>query len=108
MLDDGLQRLATLEQAATAAVLVNLGLPDSQGIDTFDRLFNAAPRTPIVVLSTSLDEALGRLAVEHGAQDYLLKEHIDAYFFPKALLNMIERAANAEALFADSERAQFT
>src|SRR5688572_24240259 len=45
-----------------AAVLVDLLLPDSQGIENFDRLFRAAPQIPILVLCTSQDEDIGRLA----------------------------------------------
>ena len=44
--------------------------------------------------------------MERGAQDYLLKNRLDSYVVTKALRNMIERAANAEALFAEKERAQ--
>ena len=48
------------------------------------------------------------MAVEHGAQDYLLKDRLDAYLLPKVLRSMIERAANTEALFDEKERAQVT
>jgi PAS domain-containing protein len=46
--------------------------------------------------------------VQHGAQDYLLKGRLDSYWLPKALRSMVERAANAEALFEETERAQVT
>jgi len=110
---DGLERLAQGRQDAPrtdeiAAVLVDLCLPDSQGIETFDRLFSAAPHIPILVLSSLQDEAVGRLAVQHGAQDYLLKANLYGYLLPKALRSMVERAAHAEALFEEKERAQVT
>jgi len=91
-----------------AAVLADLFLADSHGIGTFDRLFCAAPQIPILVLSAVQDEHIAKLAVEHGAQDYLLKTKFDGDSFPKALASMVERAANAEALFAEKERAQVT
>jgi diguanylate cyclase (GGDEF)-like protein/PAS domain S-box-containing protein len=91
-----------------AAVLVDLFLPDSQGIETFDRLYCIAPQIPILVLTTVQDEQVAKLAVQHGAQDYLLKARLDAYLLPKALGSMIERAAIAEALFEEQERAQVT
>ncbi|HEU4627340.1 MAG TPA: EAL domain-containing protein [Steroidobacteraceae bacterium] len=91
-----------------AAILVDLFLPDSHGLETFDRLFRAAPQIPILVLSATQDEDLARLAVQHGAQDYLLKGRLDSYWLPKALRSMVERAANAEALFEETERAQVT
>src|SRR6202140_4193584 len=111
---EGLERLASEgkpeKQAADpiAALLVDLFLPDSQGIETFDRLFGVAPQIPILVLSASQDEDVAKLAVQHGAQDYLLKARLDAYLLPKAVTCMIERAAIAETLFEEQERAQVT
>ena len=107
----GLERVAEEGRPGTdgiAAILLDLFLPDSRGIETFDRLFRAAPHTPILVLSASEDEDLARLAVQRGAQDYLLKGHLDGYLLPKALRSMVERAAIAEALFEEKERAQVT
>jgi diguanylate cyclase (GGDEF)-like protein/PAS domain S-box-containing protein len=90
------------------AILVDLYLPDSRGIDTFDRLFQAAPNIPILILIDPQDEKTAKLAVQCGAQDYLLKPRLDAYLLPKALASMIERAAYSEALFEEKERAQVT
>jgi diguanylate cyclase (GGDEF)-like protein/PAS domain S-box-containing protein len=111
---EGLERLARggkqKKQGADGigAVLVDLFLPDSHGIETFDRLFQTAPQIPILVLSAAQDEEVAKLAVQHGAQDYLLKTCIDGYLLPKALGSMVERAAIAEALFDEKERAQVT
>jgi diguanylate cyclase (GGDEF)-like protein/PAS domain S-box-containing protein len=111
---EGLERLAgegkQKEQRthAIGAVLVDLFLPDSQGIETFDRIFRVAPQIPILVLSAVQHEGIAKLAVQHGAQDYLLKTRLDGYLLPKALDSMVERAANAEALFEEKERAQVT
>jgi diguanylate cyclase (GGDEF)-like protein/PAS domain S-box-containing protein len=111
---EGLERLAQEGQQrkqktdAIGAVLVDLFLPDSQGIETFDRIFRVAPQIPILVLSSVRDEDIAKLAVQHGAQDYLLKTRLDGYLLPKALGSMVERAANAEALFEEKERAQVT
>ena len=108
---DGLDRLAQEGkngQDDIAAVLVDLSLPDSEGIETFAQLFSAVPHIPILVLSTLQDEAIAKLAVQQGAQDYLLKGRLDSYLLPKALGSMMDRAANAEALFDEKERAQVT
>ncbi|MDB6107272.1 MAG: hypothetical protein JWO52_7271 [Gammaproteobacteria bacterium] len=111
---EGLERLARegkqkrQKPDAIGAVLVDLFLPDSQGIETFDRIFRVAPQIPILVLSAVQDEEVAKLAVQRGAQDYLLKTHLDGYLLPKALSSMVERAANAEALFEEKERAQVT
>jgi diguanylate cyclase (GGDEF)-like protein/PAS domain S-box-containing protein len=100
---EGLERLA-----GSAAILVDLSLPDSHGIETFDRLFNVAPEIPILILCTPQEEKTAKLAVQCGAQDYLFKADLDAYLLPKAVGSMIERAANSEALFEEKERAQVT
>ncbi|HEY5864336.1 MAG TPA: response regulator, partial [Candidatus Tectomicrobia bacterium] len=60
-----------------AVVVVDLCLPDSHGIETFDRLFRAAPQIPILILSATHEEAIAKLAVQHGAQDYLPKARLD-------------------------------
>jgi diguanylate cyclase (GGDEF)-like protein/PAS domain S-box-containing protein len=93
---------------AIAAVLVDLFLPDSEGIETFDHLFVAAPHIPILILVDPTSVDIAKLAVRRGAQDYLLKCRLDDYLLPKALRNMIERSAIAEALFFEKERAQVT
>jgi diguanylate cyclase (GGDEF)-like protein/PAS domain S-box-containing protein len=108
---EGLARLAIEDRQRTTkieAVLVDLFLSDSRGIDTFDQLFRAAPQIPILVLSAASDEEIGKLAVQRGAQDYLLKDRLDSYLLPKAVGSMIERASNGEALFEEKERAEVT
>jgi len=111
---EGLQRLIDegkperQRAQGLAAILVDLSLPDSVGIETFDQFFHAAPQIPFLVLCASKDEAVAKLAVQRGAQDYLLKSRIDDYLLPKTLRSMVERAANAEALFNEKERALVT
>ena len=105
---EGLRRLRKDGKAPIAAVLVNLFLPDSQGLETFDRLFKTSPDVPVLVLSSLGHEDTAKQAVQRGAQDYLLEDHLDSYLLPKALRNMLERASNAEALFREKERAQVT
>jgi diguanylate cyclase (GGDEF)-like protein/PAS domain S-box-containing protein len=90
-----------------AAILVDLVLPDSSGIETFYRLIQAAPRIPMLILTAGQDEDIAKLAVQRGASEYLLKDHLDPYL-PKAVGSMIERAVYAEALFEEKERAQVT
>ena len=105
-LSDGLGRLS--EKGVVRAVFLNLFLPDSQGIETFDRLFLAAPGVPIVVLAGAADEDIAREALQRGAQDFLLEGHLDSYSFARALRNVIERKTTEEGLFVDKERAQLT
>ncbi len=100
---EGLARLDGID-----AILVDLYLPDSRGIATFDGIFRAAPNIPILLLIDPQHEETAKLAVQCGAQDYLLKDRLDAYLLPKIIGSMIERAAYAEALFEEKERAQVT
>lgn len=106
--DDACRRLGSQDRQTIAAVVVDLLLPDSQGIEAFDTLFRAARQIPILILSHSRDENVARLAVQRGAQDYLLEERLDGHSLPRALHNMLERSARAEALFLERERAQIT
>jgi DNA-binding NarL/FixJ family response regulator len=76
-----------------AAVLVELFLPDSLGIETFDQIFRAAPEVPILVLIAAEDEEVAKLAVQRGARDYILTNRIDAYLLPKTVRSMIERTS---------------
>lgn len=109
---DALRRLSNEEKSVAtadfAAVVVDLAAPQSTALETFDQLVRAAPELPILVLCAAQDEPIGKLAVQHGAQDYLLKGSLDGYLLAKTLRCMIDRAANAEALFAERERARVT
>ena len=105
---EGLRRLRRDGRERIAAILVNLFLPDSEGVETFDRIFQTSPEVPILVLSSLEHENAAKLAVQRGAQDYLLEDDLDGYLLPKALRNMLERASNAEDLFREKERAQVT
>jgi diguanylate cyclase (GGDEF)-like protein/PAS domain S-box-containing protein len=100
--------LARLSKRGIDAVLLELCLPDSEGIETFDKLFTAAPDIPILILGGDANEALAKQAVARGAQDYLLPGHLDSYSLPRALRNAIERKAVEDALYLEKERAVVT
>ncbi len=108
---EGVERLVadgTNQFPAIAAVIAELDLADSQGIATFERLYQVAPWIPILVISSAAQEDIARLAVQRGAQDYLLTGYLDSYLLPKTVRSMIERAAVTEALHDERERAQVT
>ncbi len=102
---EGLERLGV---AGIWAIFVNLSLPDSQGLDTFDKLLQAVPGVPTLVLAGVEDEAVALEALRHGAKDYLLEGHIDSYSLARAIRNMAERKTVEEALFTEKERVQVT
>ena len=97
----GLERLAA---GGIDVVLLDLGLPDGQGLDTFVRAHTQAPDVPFVVLTGLDDEALAVQAVEAGAQDYLVKGQVDSNPLARALHHAIERKRAEQALKEYSER----
>jgi signal transduction histidine kinase len=78
-------------QSKIDIVLLDLGLPDSQGLDTFARAYAHAPEVPIIVLTSSDDESLALEAVRKGAQDYLVKGEIDRHTLTLSMRYAIER-----------------
>jgi diguanylate cyclase (GGDEF)-like protein/PAS domain S-box-containing protein len=100
--------LARLREGGIDAIIVDLALPDSQGIDTFDALFAAAPHTPIVTISAADDETLTTASVQHGAQGYLSKNNLDNSLVPQSLHNLIQRKAVEETYFLEKARAEIT
>lgn len=80
-----------LHQGLFAAVLLDLGLPDSQGLGTLTTLRRQVPETPVVVLTSLTDETLAMQAVQAGAQDYLLKGEITGPLLGRTLRYAIER-----------------
>jgi signal transduction histidine kinase len=76
---------------AVAIVLLDLGLPDAQGLEAVRRAHAAAPRVPLVVLTGLDDESLAAQALQEGAQDYLIKGQIDARGLVRAMRYATER-----------------
>ena len=71
--------------------LLDLGLPDSQGLETFERLRLESDDIPILVLTGLEDEDAGTQAIQQGAQDYLMKREIDAALLGRSVRYAIER-----------------
>jgi len=84
-------------------ILIDLGLPDSQGLDTFCQVHLQAPKTPIVVLSGLDDERLGVQAVREGAQDFLVKGQVTGDLLWRSLQYSVERRRIEEALCQDRD-----
>lgn len=89
-------------------ILLDLGLPDAQGLEAVRRAHAAAPRAPLVVLTGQDDESLASLALQEGAQDYLIKGQIETRGLLRALRYAVERKIMEEALFVEKERAEVT
>lgn len=89
--DDLSSALECLGRGDYDLVLLDLLLPDSVGLETFRRVHNQAPETPIVMLTGVRDELLAEKALQEGAQDFLLKENINEDFLMRAVRFAIER-----------------
>jgi len=87
-LSEGLERLS---RGNLDIVLLDLGLPDSRGLETFIRVHTPNPDIPIIVLTGLHDEELALSAMRSGAQDYLVKGQADSRLLLKSMLYAIER-----------------
>jgi diguanylate cyclase (GGDEF)-like protein/PAS domain S-box-containing protein len=105
LLAEGLQRL---KSGGISVVLLDLYLPDSQGLETLDKLLRAAARVPILILSSLADEGAAEQACQRGAKDYLLKGHLGGYSLPLTLRNVIARCSSEKDSFVEAERARVT
>jgi signal transduction histidine kinase len=87
-LDDALE---SLKEKPFDLVLLDLSLPDAQGLETLARIRQAAPDLPIVIITGVNDESVAVEAVRGGAQDYLVKGQADSHAVIRAILYSIER-----------------
>ncbi|MDX1643885.1 MAG: response regulator [Thermoanaerobaculia bacterium] len=87
-LSDGIRRL---EEELFDAVLLDLSLPDSSGLETFDRAHRVAPDVPIVVVTGLSDETRAGAAAARGAQDYLVKNELTGRALRRSLRYAVER-----------------
>ena len=109
-LAEGLQKL---RETKYDAILLDLCLTDSEGIETFARVHGEAPNLPIVILTCYENEAFALQALRQGAQDYLLKSKLDGKILTRVIRYAIERkrielkllAANSELLRSNHDLA---
>jgi len=95
-----------LAEHSVDVILLDLGLPDAQGLEAVRRARAAAPRTPLVVLTGLDDDSLAVQALQEGAQDYLIKGQIEPRGVLRALRYAVERKTIEEALFQEKQHAQ--
>lgn len=81
-LNEGIEELL---KAPFDVILLDLGLPDSFGLDAVNRIADLKKNIPIIVLTGTSDKDLGIKAVKMGAQDYLIKEQVDEYLIAKTI-----------------------
>lgn len=104
------ERLASaiqcLKQEFFDIVLLDLSLPDSQGLETFVSLERIFPNLPIVLLTGLTDESLALEAVSKGAQDYLIKEQTTTAILIRSINYAIERRHHLNKIYQSEERLQ--
>jgi signal transduction histidine kinase len=100
------QALQELNQDTYDVILLDLTLPDSQGLSSLPRLISHAPSLPIVVLTNTNDEELAIEAVRQGAQDYLLKRQVNVDVLVRSVNYAIERKQVLETLRTVNETLQ--
>lgn len=86
------EAIAQLGDCSFDALLLTLDLPDSRGLRTIDRALAEIPGLPIVVITAAEESDLGVAAVQHGAQDYLVKSESDTKYLSRVLRYAVERA----------------
>src|SRR5688572_27903410 len=85
------QALGFLKEDGFNLILLDLSLPDSQGLQTFTTAHAEAPGAPIVVLTGLHDEDVAARAVRDGAQDYLVKGQVDGPLLYQSIRYAVER-----------------
>jgi two-component system cell cycle response regulator len=92
-----IQRLA---RGGVDVVVLDLSLPDSKGLDSFERIRREAPGVPLVILSGLEDQAIAVEAVRRGAQDFLVKGRFNGGVLSRTLRYAIERHRLQSEIFA--------
>ncbi len=100
------EALRILSEEHFDVVLLDLSLPDKQGLSTVAQTHEAAPDLPIVVLTGLNDKVIALEALRQGAQDYLVKGKIDSNLLLRAIRHAIERAQIFKRLRQSEEQLQ--
>lgn len=82
-LGEALSRLN--ENSSFDSILLDLGLPDSKGLDTLIRVHDKVPHMPVVIITGLADEAVSAEALRRGASDYLVKGRVDPDVLVRAM-----------------------
>jgi PAS domain S-box-containing protein len=98
--------LVRLKGGDVDLVLLDLGLPDSQGISTFQAVRKAALDVPIIVFTGNADQELAVTAVKEGAQDYLVKGEVVGNVVMRAARYAIERKQAKDAMQQEIAKAE--
>jgi diguanylate cyclase (GGDEF)-like protein/PAS domain S-box-containing protein len=98
-LSSGIERLRS---GGVAAVVLDLTFPDSGGLEAFDKLFQATPGVPILIVAGAGSEETARQAVRRGARDYIIKSPADGYRLRRTVRTAMDSRA-AEIRLSENE-----
>ena len=98
------QAVGLMHACTFDVVLLDLGLPDSQGLDTLRRLRSIVPDLPVVVMTGIDDDDLAVKAVHEGVQDYLVKGQVQNDILVRTIRSAIERSRTRAELRHSEER----
>jgi len=90
--------LSRLERGGVDVVLLDLNLPDSEGLDTLYKILASNDDIPVVIYTAVDDNRVAREAIKEGAQDYLTKGHVDAALLSRSISSAIERKKSQQRL----------
>jgi diguanylate cyclase (GGDEF)-like protein/PAS domain S-box-containing protein len=93
-----------LHSGGVGCAVIDLSLAGCDGLGTFERVFQIAPRVPILILCADDTEELARQAVQRGARDYVIKDHADSYRLRRAVGAMMDHRV-AQAALLENEAA---
>lgn len=99
--------LSVLDAESFDCVFLDLGLPESTGLETLERALDAEPDAPVVVLTGLDDHERAVAAIQAGAQDYLVKDEIDSRTLSRSLRYAIERKKQERELRRRTEQIEF-
>ena len=87
-----------LENNTFDAIILDLGLPDSEGLESFNVVLKKHPEIPTIILTGLANEEIGIRTIKYGAQDYLVKGEFNGKLLIRAIQYAIERK-KLEGLF---------
>jgi DNA-binding NarL/FixJ family response regulator len=100
------EAIAALHESQYHCILLDLQLPDAAGTESIPRLWNAAPNTPIIIMTRQRDRSLALQAIKAGAHDYLFKDETSANALGRTIRYAIERVHFEQELRKVEERHQ--
>jgi len=93
-----------LDSHKVSIIFLDLFLPDSTGLESFESIVNRVPGIPVIICSSLSDSEITLKAITLGAQDFLIKGHYDFDLLEKTILYSIERKKNLEIIRESNDR----